>query len=396
VRIATCLVLCVACLWTDCRSKTTERAVPAPSMAPTLVRLDFADRPLPEVVAALQERSGLSLRLGEDALEHEPDLEDLRVRLAADEPVPFWEATERLARAAGLRVEIEGDDPASVVLEAVPKQGVRGPVSSAGAFRCELVGLQHRRSLEYGETRVIGRDGFPVPSRAGDAGPDVGPSFETLRVRVRIQPEPRAGMRFLAGGTPRVIEATDDRGRSLVAPPGKTLGSSGYRSTGGPGALVAELPLVLPDPPGSAIRKLVGVAPMTIRMPRLDPLVIPLAGAVGRTFLGSGANVEVVRFEPGGSGRGADPATLELIVRLQEKPTPTNLPTPEEPYDLKFLDAEGRDAFGAITPSPPNPDGARRLTIRFHGGREPARLRYVGSPPVRVEIPFEFADVPLP
>ncbi len=84
---------------------------------PTMIRLDFRDRPLGEVVAALNERHdlGLTLRLGPEPRRgmrfFDPDqpgrlkeLRDRAITLEAAQPVPFWEAVDRLCKAASLRL----------------------------------------------------------------------------------------------------------------------------------------------------------------------------------------------------------------------------------------------------------------------------------------------------
>ena len=83
---------------------------------PTMIRLDFRNRPLGEVVDALNDRYdlGLSLRLGPEPGRGmrmfdpgEPDrlreLRDREIRPRAARPLPFWEAIDRLCEAGALR-----------------------------------------------------------------------------------------------------------------------------------------------------------------------------------------------------------------------------------------------------------------------------------------------------
>ena len=67
---------------------------------PTMVALDFADRPLGEAVQALATRSGFALALDD------PALAGRRITVRAPAPLPFWEAVDRLGRAGHVR-----DDP---------------------------------------------------------------------------------------------------------------------------------------------------------------------------------------------------------------------------------------------------------------------------------------------
>src|SRR3954451_13005245 len=68
---------------------------------PTLVTLDFRDRPIGEVVAAVAERGKVSL-----ALEPAGDNRwtTRRISLATTGPLPFWEAVDRLCQAGRLRL----------------------------------------------------------------------------------------------------------------------------------------------------------------------------------------------------------------------------------------------------------------------------------------------------
>ena len=144
-----------------------------------MIRLDFRDRPLGEVVDALNDRHdlGLSLRLGpaprRGMMVFDPDgpkrlkaLRDRKVTLEAVGPVPFWEAIDRLCEAASLRYDVSpqarfGVAQGSLVLMA-DRTG-RGPVSDSGPFRVQVTrgsrGLRARlhRRARPGPRRATGR-----------------------------------------------------------------------------------------------------------------------------------------------------------------------------------------------------------------------------------------------
>ena len=67
---------------------------------PTLVTLDFRDRPLSEVVDAIADRTGLGLILDVVA---DPKRAQTPITLVSPSPVPFWEALDRLGKVAGVR-----------------------------------------------------------------------------------------------------------------------------------------------------------------------------------------------------------------------------------------------------------------------------------------------------
>lgn len=64
---------------------------------PTLVRLDFRDRPLGEVVEAIRDRSGFEIVLTRSVDQTR------RITLERPEPVPFWEALDLLGDQAELK-----------------------------------------------------------------------------------------------------------------------------------------------------------------------------------------------------------------------------------------------------------------------------------------------------
>ena len=69
-------------------------------LRPTLVRLDYADRPVADVVRSLAERTGVPMVLFPD--EPAASWRKKRISLTAPGPVPFWEAIDRLEPTAGL------------------------------------------------------------------------------------------------------------------------------------------------------------------------------------------------------------------------------------------------------------------------------------------------------
>src|SRR5215831_16773824 len=69
----------------------------------TMVRLDFVDQPAGEVVRRLGERTDIPFA----AFPDDPGApwRTKRIRLDARDPVPFWQAVDRLGLAAGLIVD---------------------------------------------------------------------------------------------------------------------------------------------------------------------------------------------------------------------------------------------------------------------------------------------------
>ena len=259
---------------------------------PTMIRLDFRDRPLGEVVAALNDRHdlGLSLRLGPEPRRGmriiDPDqprrlkeLRDRTITLEAAQPLPFWEAVDRLCKAASLRYDVSprngfGTSPGWLVLMA-DRTG-RGPVSDSGPFRVQVTGVRSLFERDF----TLDPDPAAKPMRPAGAG--------GLTVPLAVLPEP--GMMLHLNGPVSVTEAVDDQGRSLAptAPeeldPGRANRS--YQVMNGRASIQVNAVLVAPDPPGAVIRRLRGKVPLIVVTRSSDPVVIRLngEGVLGKPF----------------------------------------------------------------------------------------------------------------
>ena len=127
-------------------------------LKPTMVRLDFHDRPLSEVVEGIGRQAGVSLASGDEPLKRRKPQDkgrsswpDRRITLEAADPLPFWEAIDRLCRAGGLRrlypqhsygLEEPFDRLILAPGEASP------PRSDTGPFRVELLRICRERDLD--------------------------------------------------------------------------------------------------------------------------------------------------------------------------------------------------------------------------------------------------------
>lgn len=255
----------------------------------TPVRLDFRDRPLFEVVEALNDRHGFGLAL---QVESEPGrgmgafppidpartarVRSRRITLEAPEPVPFWDAIDRLCRAGALQHEVQPWDaygPRLTRFRLLADRGGTSFTSDSGPMRVKVVGVHATSSADF--TTEAPRN--------------------SLRVAMRVLPEP--GLHVVPIGPMTLDEAVDDRGRSLLPPPrpGAEEQAPGIVLGGdGPSALLAlTADLELARDPGHAIARLRGTIPAVVVARRLDSLVIPLRGAQGQSFRAESATVVV-------------------------------------------------------------------------------------------------------
>ncbi|MFO0957850.1 MAG: hypothetical protein U0800_10385 [Isosphaeraceae bacterium] len=317
----------------------------------TEVPLDFDDRPLGEVVQALSERSGMRLHLFPD---NPATWKERRVRLVADAPVPFWSAMTELCRAGGLAYQFAsgpfgiGREPGSG-LRLMPGGQEVAPYSDSGPFRATLTSIHHSRERNLMMPRAGGparpaalpkaAQGLPpLPGMGGMPSP--GGFHEDFHVQMQVVAEPRLTMAL--EGTPRVIEAVDDRDQSLVVdPPGgpnqRYAGYSfGYATPAESSMIQCPLPLKYPAEPGKFIRRIrVGMA-VQVAARRPDPVILPIAEAKGQSIRNSELVVEVQGAKPDANGG----RMVELTIRSLAEPV---APVPGAPPGLPRYN--GPDAY---------------------------------------------------
>ncbi len=384
---------------------------------PTLVRLDFRDRPLGEIVDALNARHdlGLALRLGPEPprgmimIDHDQPkrlkaLEERRVTVEAGEPVPFWEAVDRLCKAAALRYDVSsrtgfGASRGAFVLMA-DRTG-RGPISDSGPFRVQVTGA--RSDVE--------RD-FVQDAEGG------------LKVALTVIPEP--GLVLYQNGAVTVTEAVDDRGRSLVPPAVKAsdprIANRSFNRHNHASIQVNAVLAAL-EPPGAKIRRLRGHVPVIVVTRRFDPLVVPLKGegVVGKQFSTPDMSLVVDDLLPAPGAR----FSVRITIRAKRggalaNPRRDPLAPDFAAFNvdrlldhLELYDAEGRrlnrglggntrgadrqgfyDSYRFDIPSDPKkglagaPD-ASKTSI-------PTELRYYEFVQTLMDVPFDFHDLPMP
>jgi len=132
---------------------------------PTLVTLDFQDRPLPEVVKALSESTGIKLGL---IPENSPTWPNRRISLREATPLPFWKAMDRLCDVAQLQFNFGTHGFPTANREAVfplldggPRPAA--PTSDSGPFRVSLLSLHYQRDVAFSRTGVVMPHGRAVP-----------------------------------------------------------------------------------------------------------------------------------------------------------------------------------------------------------------------------------------
>jgi hypothetical protein len=355
---------------------------------PTMVASDFDDRTLGDAVQTLATRSGFSLTLDD------PTLAGRRVTVRAESPLPFWQALDQLGRAGhirhdpGLRYQARGNVPPASTLRLVDGDPP-APAAYSGPLRIHLFATHRHRDVTFETT-----DGSP-------------PTPRNTTVTVEVQAFAEPGRFINPNGPPRLL-AVDEQGRALSPQPGGRDEPPNPIPPNGlmPGQISLlhwHVPLGLPDPPVRSPLKLRGVLPVVISSRRADPLVIPMAGAAGKTFRHNGC---VVRIEAV-PAPGARPPAVNLSLSEDLIPADrTRISTgPETDHigdflrdRIEFQDAQGHpltwQLLGAPMASASNANGELRVRTYVSGTAPPARLLVYRLHRLATEIPFEFGDIP--
>ncbi len=367
-----------------------------------------------EVLQVLSVRTGCPLRI----YELQKDWLDTRITIHEPAPLPFWQAVDRLCPAGGFQSNL-GMGGISFF-----RDEIAGPTSDYGAFRVQLHDIAYNgryRSLHL--KRPTGTEGT---------------EGEDSVINLHIMVEPRIMIRN--NGDLKNLAVIDDLGQSLL--PANPQASQPHYAFGfTPAAFVlGQVPLKRIDRPGKLIRKLQGVAPVAVAARRPKPLIIPLAGAAGRSF-DSGESVVTIRqvmklspnpkvtFQPVDPVKKAllpKPVTpeatgIELTIRPSEgrptidgdgshKPEFSQLSLTLSEHQFEVVDAAGRVWTPLpwwISNSEPQQHGVETHVILspVDGNLSPwpwqddlagAKLRFYDLVDVNVDVPFEFADISLP
>ncbi len=351
---------------------------------PTLITLDLKDRPLTDAVKAIADQAGIKLALSP---ENSPAWRT-RVNLQASAPVPFWKALDHLCVAGNLQYNLgmqgSSRNREPILSLSAGKKPPAGPISDLGPFRVQLTDLDFHRRVSFA------------------AGPRPTEEFSMV---VQLVAEPRLAVS--QSGPIRIVEAQDDRGQSMSLPSAGAATSrhSGYfgMSTGPVVQLQAHLKR--PEQPGATIRKLRGTIPIEVATRKPGPLVVPLAGASGKSFRNDqiSLTIQEMRANPNSNQTlvdlvvrpqgGTGVATEALGARGREFSIPRQ--------DLRMQQIEVLDAKGHTIPWYPtsfDAEGAKMtLTVTAPDAMAvPAELRYYSLARAATEVTFEFNDVILP
>ncbi len=380
---------------------------------PTSVRMKFDGQALSEVVESLSQQTGFKIALYPQNL---PRWRNQRVTLRSPQLLTFWKAVDELCDAASLQYNpnMQGfaghQDQVFALTEGVIRTVT--PVFDEGPFRVRLLGLDYHRNVSYmpggGDLaqvpqppRPAARGGPPrVPGAAGRPNPITNEQFTA---QLLVTAEPRLSL--APRGEIRLIDAADDRGNSLVPTGrrGQSLNYTGYFGAPHGPVMESHAQLKRPIDPGETIKKLRGTIPVTVSARRANPLLVPLEKSIGKTFQNADVQLTVhsIRTMPD-----ARHTILELSIRPnradplaggdQEGYSSIFQRAQNQQLQLDVLDSRDQlMSWFQTSPDNENPHITITLTSPIQTA-PPKLLRYYSVTRNDVDIPFEFAGMPMP
>jgi hypothetical protein len=425
-------------------SKVRDEIEASLLLEPTRIRLDFHDRPLAEVVEAIGRRAGVSVTSDntpwfQRRRQDRSSWPERRITLEAPDPLPFWEAIDRLGRAGGLRrihprQPFGPDEPFDQLL-LVPGES-SPPRSDAGPIRVELLGIRRERDLDLAPgLSPFDRGRLINGPRSPRAGPGSGPQVKEVRTsrffaELLISTEPR--LRTIGEASLERLKANDAQGHSILREPTaeerqaeaamlrsnprldpqlhpeRRFGAGYVRSSP---TQIRYISLADSAPPGVRLAELKGVVAVAVMGRRADPLVVPLADIKEKTVESDGVRLTVYEAVVPPSQFFGE---LELSLETEKPAETLGVQGPGigpveilRPIDLiereiEILDDQGRSIeWSFLRPPPGGLRGRMRLQIRPRNQGERLdfsrlKLRVSTMIGAAIEVPFSFADVPMP
>ena len=369
---------------------------------PTLIDFDFQDVPLADVLTAINQQSGLKLVLN-------PPIPavwaDRRVSVRTNSPQPFWKAIDTLCAAAQLHYllggpnELDGGEAGIALYDGFASS--QGRFDDQGPFRIQLASMHYQSEVHLTVDRASGPD-LPVSD----------PTLRTLAVpstqfflQMLVGAEPR--LMIAPDGPVKVLEAIDDQGQSLVVPSrGEMIRhESGYFGVSSSPLVHVRADLNATHKPGNRLKRFRGLIPLVVSSRKSEPMIVSLIGSTNKTFEHHQTALTVGEFRP---SQGDQPAALELSIKVARDASTRSLDWEEDslgdartmisPQRLEILDVDGRSIHWF--PSSSFNDGERaNVTLTFldvRGPTQPITIRYHEIIRDRIEVPFEFRDLPMP
>lgn len=381
---------------------------------PTLVRLEYRERPLREILLGLGEQAGVNLALLPEGV---PELSQRTFTFATENPVPFWEAVHQVCEAASLRVApnpiqmggINNNPSRKVTIQLIATDETPAPSSVSGPFRFTVNNIQIHKDRVFNQSGPMLRQGARVGRSAKP-----GLAVTQFSVGLQIQAEPRISV--AQSGQVRLLAAEDEQGRSLAPPqpegannPAQAVMNMNYASVAG--SLVQfQIPLQIVEPPGEFVRLLKVDVPVLMMMRKQGPFIVDLKDAKGKTFDGKHVTLTIhdITTEPNQNF-----SLLDLTIRMKREETGNpalgafgsaefmafrhNAGQQNNPVEISDANGLLYQQWFPMNQQPSN-EGLR-MTLRLvsmEGLGPPAQIRFYDMARTETTLSLVLKDIPMP
>ncbi len=370
---------------------------------PTMMHLDFTDAKLSDVVFALNQQTGLKLQLLPASA---PSWEDRRITIRSGKSLPFWQAIDSLCQVGSVHYVFGGQGDFDQNEATVPLYdgfaAHQGKFADRGPFRIQLASLHCQSEVHLNGDPIANPEAILAGSMKVAATTPQGLTSRQFFLQVLVGAEPR--LAITPSGPVQVFEATDDQGRSLVMPSRGAIlhHESGYLGVNTSPLVHLRVDLAYPDGLARRLKRIKGSIPLNVSTRKPDPIEISLAIGSGQSVHQNGVTItlgELRLIQPD------QPPTIELTIKarvsvanpdVEEEDAEVHAMT--SPQQLEVLDAAGRTVPWFPSSSIYNGEEVKlTLTLLERAGTlQPTTIRYHRVIRDRVEVPFEFRDIPLP
>jgi hypothetical protein len=342
-------------------------------LSPKRVTLNVNNQPIGDAINEIAKQTGYAIQYQGNNRNH-PVSYEFRNR-------PFWDVIDRICMDGGLM--LQHNEPAGFVL--YQNDSVWPYVCRSGPFKMVANSFYYTRTVTLGG---LPRNPAQQQSR-----------HESLQFSFNIQSEPKLPM--MQVHAPKLLEAVDDRGQSLVMPAQNGqetvyYGHNGYRTLN----YSTQVPLAPPAKEARMLRILRGSLPVQLLAEqRPDIIVDDILKVKNKKFTGTDAEIHIDEIK---DTNNKTSFSVKMTIRNLSKNAAQDYSWTNSVHQrLELLDAKGNKyhshGYNWENSSPTN------VTATFMFGSNgvasigpPSRLVFNMWSLMQHQIEFEFRDLPLP
>ncbi len=341
------------------------------ALEPSRLTMTFKDKPLKDVVKEIQKQTSYKIELvggGRNGGKEGEQLTSISWTKKS-----FWEAILELSEQHGLLFQEGWYGADNMTIRLMPGEMTNNFVHLDGPFRVTATGFYYNRSLNFN-------------NRFRGAAAESQQVTESLQVNFSVSVEPR--MPLLSVKQPIITEATDDAGQSLALPINPQ--ENGYYHHGYRSYMHQVTSQLKPMSGAKKLKMLKGTIPVTLVAQTKPKITIEkLKDAKGKSFKEGNATINIEDVTSTGQN-GIKMTVTENVANAQNDYTWMNsIQQRIEVYDESGNKLQSQGGSWSM-------NGNNTIAGTFHFSGVPAKLVYFEWITLSYQVPFSFAELPLP